>query len=193
MKDVLKRYLADLSTALSSLDHRKLQAMAEKILATRRSASTVFLIGNGGCAATASHSACDWGRELGIRTVCFSDNAATLTARANDFGYDDVFHKQLEVFLSPGDLLVAYSGSGSSQNVVRAVDLARARGNYVIGVTGNYNGGRGGELARRADLAIVISSESMERIEDIVLVTSHVVREYMRSTTSDAADNPAPV
>lgn len=189
MKHVLETYLADLSVALESLDHRALKAMGDKILATKESASTVFLIGNGGCAAAASHSACDWGRDLGVRTLCFADNTPTFTARANDFGYDEAFRKQLEVFLSPGDILVAFSGSGNSSNILRAVELAKARQNYVIGVTGNYAGGQGGKLARLADLSIVISSQSMERIEDVAVTINHVIREYMSAVVGspDAA------
>lgn len=187
MKDVLETYLADLSAALGKLDHRDLKTMADKILSTKESAATVFLIGNGGCAAAASHSACDWGRDLGVRTLCFADNTPTFTARANDFGYDEAFRKQLEVFLSPGDVLVAYSGSGNSENIIRAVELARERGNFVIGVTGNHARGQGGKLARLADLAVVIASESMERIEDVVVTINHIIREYMISVTGDSA------
>ena len=181
MERFLEGYRADLERALRRLDPAPLRAMAEAMIAARAAGRQVFLLGNGGSAATPSHSAGDWAKELGLRTRCLSDNVALLTALANDVAYDAVFVEQLEVYLEPGDVVIAYSGSGNSANVLRAVEYAKAHGARTIGVTGDYRGEGGGRLATLADIAVVIASESMERIEDGHLIVNHIVKEYVKA------------
>ncbi len=131
MERFLEGYRADLERALRRLDPAPMRAMAEAMIAARAAGRQVFLLGNGGSAATPSHSAGDWAKELGLRTRCLSDNVALLTALANDVAYDAVFVEQLEVYLEPGDVVIAYSGSGNSANVLRAVEYAKAHGLYI--------------------------------------------------------------
>ncbi|MBC8344414.1 MAG: SIS domain-containing protein [Bacteroidetes bacterium] len=154
--------------------------MADKILEVKANDHTVFLIGNGGSSATPSHSAGDWLKELELNAICLSDNIPAVTAFANDTGYDNVFLGQLKIFLSEGDIVIGYSGSGNSINVINAVKYARNKGNFVIGITGNYNNGKGGLLQENSDLGIVVDSESMERIEDSHLIINHLVKEYIK-------------
>ena len=175
------QYLHDLNNALSLLDIQQLEKIAEKIIEVRRNNNSVFLIGNGGSSATPSHSAGDWTKELKIKTCCLSDNTPSLTAFANDTDYSNIFKGQLEVFLSPGDILIGYSGSGNSPNVLNAIGFAKSKGNFTIGMTGNYKNKNGGDLAMLADLSIVAQTTSMERIEDLHLIINHIIKEYIKN------------
>ncbi len=182
MRELLSAYIDDLCEALRGVDPAKIETMARKILEVRSKSRTVYLLGNGGSSATPSHSAGDWTKELGLRAVCLSDNTPSVTAYANDVSYDEVFRGQLEVFLAAGDLVIAYSGSGNSANVVSAVEFARKNGNYTIGLSGNYRNGAGGRLVQTVDLPIVVPTRSMERIEDAHLIINHVVKDYIKAS-----------
>ena len=86
----------------------------------------------------------------------------------------------MEVFLEQGDLVIAYSGSGNSPNVINAIDYAKSKGNCTIGITGNYKNGEGGLLAKRAKLVLVFDTQSMEVIEDLHLVVNHIIKESIK-------------
>jgi len=95
----------------------------------------VFFIGNGGSAAIASHMATDWAKNGGVRAMAFNDGSL-LTCLSNDYGYPHVFEKPIELFGDPGDLLFAISSSGRSENILRGVEAARARGIAVVTLSG---------------------------------------------------------
>lgn len=183
MVDFISHYIEDLFAALKLIDKRILNDITEVIRTARGSSNTVFLIGNGGSSATPSHSAGDWTKELRLKTICLTDNASALTAFANDTDYSNIFAGQLETFLTPGDIVIGYSGSGNSQNILAAISLAKEKGNFTIGITGNYKGNQGGGLANLADLALVVQTESMERIEDIHLIINHIIKEYIKESS----------
>ena len=138
-------------------------------------------MGNGGSSATPSHSAGDWSKELGVRTICLTDNIPVLTAFANDTDYSNIFKGQLEIFLQPGDIVIGYSGSGNSENVINAIDYANLCKNLTIGVTGNYNNKAGGKLKQSAKICIFIDTKSMEIIEDGQLIVNHMLKEYIKT------------
>ena len=139
------------------------------------------MIGNGGSAATPSHSAGDWSKELGIPTIAHTDNISSLTAWANDTDYANVFAGQLSTFAKSGDLVIAYSGSGNSPNVLNGILAAKKAGCRTAAITGDYNGGNGGKLAEMVDVAIVVPTTSMERIEDMQLIINHIVKEATKA------------
>lgn len=174
-------YTEDLATALRMLDIEMLEQLCWKIAAAGESGHAIYLFGNGGSSATPSHSAGDWAKTLGIRSFCLTDNTPFVTAISNDEAYEDVFRSQLKVYLKPGDLVIAYSGSGNSPNVVNAVTYVKERGNYTVGITGDYQGKGGGKLAQLADLVILTPSKSMEIIEDTHLVINHIIKEYIKA------------
>ena len=147
----------------------------------RNSDATVHFIGNGGSAGTPSHSAGDWSKELSLRTISHTDNAASLTAWANDTSYDNIFVGQLSTFIRPGDLVVGFSGSGESANVINGMEYSKEAGCKTVAITGNYRGFGGGKLAKIADLCILVPSESMERIEDAQLIINHLIKEAVKS------------
>ncbi|MER3404974.1 MAG: phosphoheptose isomerase, partial [Chloroflexota bacterium] len=111
-----------------------------------------------------------------VRALALTDNVPLLTAWANDSAYSDVFAEQLENLVEPGDVVVAISGSGNSPNVLKAVELARARGAATIGWTG-FQGGR---LKDLVDVVIIVPSDSMAQIEDVHLTLNHALAEALR-------------
>jgi D-sedoheptulose 7-phosphate isomerase len=174
-------YITDLSHALEILDPRAIEKFATAVEEVMDNGGTVHFIGNGGSAGTPSHSAGDWSKELGLPTLCHVDNVSGLTAWANDTEYENVFKGQLATFLRPGDIVVGYSGSGNSPNVLNGISFASEQGCTTIAVTGDYRGMGGGKLAEMVDIAIVAQTESMERIEDLQLVVNHIVKESIKA------------
>lgn len=168
---------------LGRLDGNVIAAFVEELELARRHQRTVFFIGNGGSAATASHFANDLvkatrvdGRS-GFRAVSLTDNIQLLTALANDHGYETVFTGQMRDLFKGGDLLVAISASGNSPNVVAAVKLAKERGGRTVGLVGFD----GGALRDLCDLVVHVRSEKGEYgpVEDIHLILEHLITGYL--------------
>ena len=180
MKRFMKHYIDDLKNSLDALEYEKISKITDILKDLRNRKKTVFLIGNGGSSSTPSHSAGDWSKTLGIKAICLTDNTPAVTAFANDTEYENIFKGQLETFLEEGDVVIGYSGSGNSPNVIRAIEYAKECGNTTIGITGNYKNGKGGKLNLIADISIVVNTESMERIEDVHLIINHIIKEYLR-------------
>ena len=180
--DFMDGYIADLSRALNSLSRESVGLLYTEMLQVMDNGGKVHFIGNGGSAATPSHSAGDWSKELGLPTLAHTDNIAALTGWANDTSYANIFVGQLQTWLEPGDLVVGYSGSGNSSNVLNGITYAAEKGARTVGITGNYKSGKGGALAEMADVAIVCDTTSMERIEDLQLIINHIVKEAVKAS-----------
>jgi D-sedoheptulose 7-phosphate isomerase len=153
----------------------------EQIIATLRQARAagqrIFVFGNGGSSANASHIVNDMikstiqpGRPR-MKLICLSDNVPTLTAYANDVSYDIVYSEPLASLAEPGDVAIALSGSGNSPNVLRAMDVALEMGLTRVGLTGRD----GGKLKDQCDICVIVPSDSMQVIEDAHLVILHAV------------------
>ena len=179
--DFANSYISDLKVTLDNISMDSLEAFWNIVELTRQEGGSVHFIGNGGSAATPSHSAGDWSKELGLKTISHTDNMSSFSAWANDEGYSQVFVGQLSTFAESGDLLIAYSGSGNSDNVINGVGYAREIGCTTVAITGDYNGMGGGKIVNLVDLAIVVPSTSMERIEDVQLVINHIIKEAVKS------------
>jgi D-sedoheptulose 7-phosphate isomerase len=151
--------------------------------------ATIFFCGNGGSASTASHFACDLGKNTvhpvkgRFRTLALVDNIPAVTAYGNDTGYDQVFVEQARSLMRPGDVLVAISGSGNSANVLHAVDYARSLGCQVIGLVGFD----GGALRARADVALIVPGRNIEQAEDGHLILNHAVCVTVRALDASEA------
>ena len=178
--DFSKDYISDLTSTLEKLSISTLEEIWSIIEDARNSERTIHLIGNGGSAGTPSHSAGDWSKELKLRTISHTDNASSLTAWANDTNFDNIFVGQLSTFINSEDIVIGYSGSGNSKNVINGILYAKEKGCHTIAITGNYNGMGGGELAKIVDVALVVPSESMERIEDTQLIVNHIIKEAIK-------------
>ena len=177
----MREYKNDLADALDNLDADAIQQIIEGVLTILDSGGTVHFIGNGGSSGTPSHSAGDWSKELGVKTICHTDNVTALTAWANDTGYANVFAGALGTWAKKGDLVIGYSGSGNSENVLNGMEMAKEIGCKTAAVTGNYKGGNGGKLAKMVDIAIVCETSSMERIEDLQLIINHIIKEAVKA------------
>jgi len=180
-EEFAESYVGSLVKTLTEMPYSELADFWRLVESARDSGATVHFIGNGGSAGTPSHSAGDWSKELALRTISHADNTPSLTAWANDTEYQNVFAGQLSTFIREGDIVVGFSGSGNSENVLRGIELAKDRGCSTVAVTGNYRGMGGGKLADLADISIVVPSKSMERIEDVQLVINHIVKEAIKS------------
>jgi D-sedoheptulose 7-phosphate isomerase len=145
-KLIAAEYLREFESVLGQVDLDAIERVVEHLRTARDADGTVYVAGNGGSAATASHLANDLGKgtkasgRAFVRVMCLSDNVAWLTALANDEGYDRVFSGQLENFAGPGDVFMAISASGNSQNLIEAADLARRRGVVAVALLG-FDGG----------------------------------------------------
>jgi D-sedoheptulose 7-phosphate isomerase len=186
-----KDYLLAVQGVLARLDHAIVDRMAETIWRGYEQGHTLFLFGNGGSAALASHFACDIGKgtiaskRKRLKTVALTDNVALITAWANDKAYDAIFAEQLESLAEKGDMVLAISGSGNSPNVIRGLETARRLGAQTLVLTG-FDGGRAKPLA---DLCLVVPSDSMQLIEDAHLCATHAIflaiRQRMIETNAD--------
>lgn len=165
-----------------ALDLDVVSRMAEILETAARRGKRIFVLGNGGSAATASHIATDWaktaersGRPL-FRCMSLTDNVPFITAIANDLGYDQIFTRQLRNFLERGDVVVLISGSGNSPNVIRAARFARSKGATTIGMTGF----RGGRLRKLVDLCLHVESDQYGVIEDLHMGVGSLLAFYFR-------------
>lgn len=178
----IKGYLSALTQVIENFPVEKLAEIAALLQSARENQANVFICGNGGSWATAAHMVCDFGKNTRspdkkrIRVMGLGDNLPSLTAYANDEGYERVFAEPLINFMMPGDVLIAISGSGNSPNVLEAVKTANMLGGISIGLTGFD----GGQLKNLVDYPLVIPSDSMEIIEDFHMIVDHLLTICLR-------------
>jgi D-sedoheptulose 7-phosphate isomerase len=172
--------LARLHGALDELEVAALEAAAGSIGDAWREDRRVFVLGNGGSAATAQHFVCDLhGATRGRRRLSafsLTDNAPLLSALANDLGYERVFSEQIDANARAGDVVIVISASGDSENVVRAITAARDAGARTVGLLG-FGGGRARGLV---DVAIVSSSKHYGVVESVHSAVTHILAELVR-------------
>jgi D-sedoheptulose 7-phosphate isomerase len=171
-------YFRHVVNALQSLPVTSIESCVERLVQAYEMNRCVYVFGNGGSAALASHVACDLGKgtmasgRRPLRVQSLVDNVSVLTAWANDSSYEDVFAAQLKCLpIEPDDIAFAISGSGNSPNVIRALRFAREVGLSTLGLTGF----RGGAMKKLCDVCIVVPSENMQQIEDCHLSIMHAV------------------
>lgn len=178
--EYIHEYLADTVEMANSIRESDISMIIELLESARTAGKQVFVCGNGGSAATASHFAVDLGkgaslgREPRFKILCLNDCTPWLTALGNDFDYSRVFVEQLKNFGAPEDILITISGSGNSPNIIEAVEWANENGLITLGLTGRP-GGKLGEIASRR---VFIESSHMGRIEDGHSLILHVVGYY---------------
>ncbi len=176
-------YTERIAALLNVLDEDAVAATIEAIEQCSQQGNTLFTMANGGSAASASHLVNDLvaGAYLDdqprLRTLCLSDNVATVTALGNDAGFDHIFSHQLRVHMRPGDVVLAMSVSGNSENLIQAVDYANANGATTIA----YAGFDGGRLAEKCKVSVLIptSRDEYGPVEDVFNILGHVVMTYI--------------
>lgn len=199
MQNDISLYWGEVSEMVAAMPMAAAARVAELLLDCHRRGGTVFALGNGGSAATASHFACDLAKGTlaegvpAFRVVPLTDNMPLMTAWANDTSYERVFAEQLAALVRPGDVVVLISASGNSPNVLAAARVARDAGAVAIG----WTGATGGKLARLCDLALRVPSPSIEQVEDAHMMLAHSIcvalRACLRTLRYDgAALTPSP-
>lgn len=185
-------YLSEVRHCLEALDKEALELATDMVMETYRNNGKIFIFGNGGSASISSHLACDLGKgtlrrvydnsERRLRTVSLTDNVAIMTAFANDLSFDDIFVQQLRNLVETGDLIIAFSGSGNSKNIIKAVAYAKQSGARTIGFLGFKTGGK---LKKMVDCAIVIDSNHYGPIEDLHQIIGHLLSAWIAKVKSE--------
>ena len=184
-----ERYRSGLLQAIETIDLERVGRAIQVLAQARAEGRRIFVCGNGGSASTASHFVCDmvkgasFGRPHRFRIMALTDSLPTLTAYSNDVSYECVFVEQLKNFARPGDVVMAFSGSGNSPNVVRAVEFANSIGCQTIAFTGRD----GGKLAPLAQLNIHVADPHMGHIEDGHMAAMHMIVYYFMDADLDSS------
>ncbi|GCE02756.1 D-sedoheptulose-7-phosphate isomerase [Dictyobacter aurantiacus] len=185
----IQRYWQELTDACETIPLQKLNQVAEVLFSCYQRDNTIFLMGNGGSAATASHFACDLTKGTkregmpAIRALALNENVALMTAWANDTHYTRIFAEQIAALLRADDAIIVISTSGQSPNILQAAHKAQQQGAMVIALTGCP----GGELVKLADVSIQVAGHSIEQVEDLHLIVAHSLCVALRKRLDEAA------
>ena len=182
----IDKYIGKLINLLKNIDKDKISEMVKALEKSQETNSNVYVIGNGGSAATSSHMANDLGvglKRRGIKSfniISLSDNSSVCTAIANDIGFENIFYMQLKDILKKDDVLIAISCSGNSDNILKAVSYSKDIGTTIVGLTGFD----GGELKKLSDINIHIPTEKNEYglVEDMHMILDHILYSYYIDT-----------
>ena len=164
-----------MKNTIDLISKEDLNQLMSILLKAKNENKTIFVMGNGGSATTASHYCCDFnkgisfGEDKMFKFICLNDNIPTMMAYANDISYNEIFVGPLRNFLQAGDLVIGISGSGNSENVVKALEYANQIGAFTIGLTG-YDGGKVKKLCKHN---VHIPINDMQITEDLHLVLDH--------------------
>lgn len=177
-KETLATYFNQVKEVISQLDIEAINSLADALMHCYENGKQVFIFGNGGSGATASHVAGDfikgvsYGLDKRFRFICLNDNSSAFAAIANDLGYDYVFVEQLKNFINEGDLVIGLSGSGNSVNVVKAFEYAASCKAKTVA----FCGYKGGKIKQMADYVVHIPVSDMEQTEDLHLMVFHALK-----------------
>lgn len=183
-RSAIKTYLETEIEVINNLDIDSINEAMNAIMEAYEAKKRIYIFGNGGSSATASHYQNDFNKGISeyvenkFKFHCLNDNMATIMAIANDIGFEEVFRFQLTNNLEEGDLIVAISGSGNSKNIINAVEYAKSQGNKIIGLTG-FNGGK---LKEMSDISLHAPVNSMQITEDIHMIFDHLIMSIFYGT-----------
>lgn len=179
----IEQYLQTEIEILQQLDKEAVNTLMNMMEDTRKAGKRIFICGNGGSAATASHFVCDFMKGVSLEQrvkydfECLNDNVPLMMAIGNDIGYEDIFVMPLRAKLHPGDLVIGISGSGNSENVVRAIRYAKENGGRTAALVG-YSGGK---LLSLADHAVHVNINNMQIVEDVHMILDHMMMYILAS------------
>jgi D-sedoheptulose 7-phosphate isomerase len=185
-------YLTKLKELLDIFPHDTFEEIGRVLMSAYKDEKHIFIMGNGGSGATASHFACDINKgccfelEKKFKVICLNDNIPSILAYANDLSYDKIYVEQLKNFLRPGDVVIGISGSGNSENVLQAVSYAKEKGAITIGLAG-FDGGK---LARISDLPFVAAIHDMQKVEDVHMIVIHMLMQYLSKALGVGKSGP---
>ena len=175
----IAKYLQAIQATINNLDPEVIASFATHLENAYNSNQSIYVIGNGGSAANASHFAQDLAKGIffekpvakTMKAISLTDNIAHITAIANDTGYQNIFSAQLNTYANTGDVLVCISGSGNSENIIEAVKAAKQKNMFVIGVTGFD----GGQLKTMSDFSVHVPLHEMCTVESIHSIIFHLI------------------
>jgi D-sedoheptulose 7-phosphate isomerase len=182
----VRDYFRTVQDLINHVPYEAVDAVVDVLMQANRAGQTVFICGNGGSAATATHFACDLAKRPNVtgqprfRVISLTDNNALMTALSNDISYDAVFSEQLLPLVRPNDVVIGISGSGNSKNVLNAMQVAKDAGAITIGFSG-YNGGK---LKTMVDYSVHINLDVMAIVEDVHLMVEHAICERLLALNS---------
>lgn len=180
INDFAKNYLGDLKELINTIDINEITEFIKEIENAYKNGKTIFIMGNGGSAATASHFVCDINKGVSLKlqkkfkVLCLNDNIPIMLAYSNDISYDSVFIEQLKNFIMNDDLVIGISGSGNSKNVLNAIEYSNKVGARTFGIIGCD----GGKLKDIAQKSLIVRSFDMQKIEDCHMILTHVTMQY---------------
>ncbi len=189
MIDEIRSYLDQVSGLVLQIPPADIERITGIILNARRTGNRVFVFGNGGGSATSAHFVCDLAKGTALpgrprlKAISLAENMPLLTAWANDTDYTNTFGEQLKNLVEPGDVVIGFSGSGMSPNVINAFRVANEAGAVSVLLSG-FSGGKAAEVASEA---IVVPSEDMQQIEDVHLVLAHIIFRCLKREISEEA------
>src|SRR5215470_3892983 len=191
-----RSYFIRLSETIERLPYVDIDGITQVLMDAYDHCRMIFVFGNGGSAALASHLACDLGKGTvngspkRFKVIALTDNVPLMTAWANDSHYENIFSEQLANFARPGDVAIAISASGNSGNVLKALNAARQAGLVTTGLTGFH----GGRMLALCDACVVVPSDNMQIIEDLHLSIAHAlftcIRDRIKCPNSDSRVGP---
>jgi D-sedoheptulose 7-phosphate isomerase len=188
----IKEYFRELNELVPQLPYCDIASIAAAFLDAFTEQRTVYVFGNGGSAASASHMMCDMNKGASSlsagqrpRVMALTDNVSLISAWANDFGYERIFSEQLKTFLKPRDVAFAISTSGDSPNVLLALETAKEYGALTVGLAGC----QGGHMKALCDVCAVVPSENVQVIEDLHHAMMHSIFTAVREGLLATAGN----
>jgi D-sedoheptulose 7-phosphate isomerase len=194
-KKFTKEYLEKIRSILDSMGEDlidKMDKLASILLKARERGNTIFIMGNGGSASTASHFVGDLSKGTIVegfprfKAASLTDNIPNILAWANDYGYEQIFVEQLKNLMEPGDIVIGISVSGNSMNIIKAIEYANRNGGITIGLSGCD----GGKLLKCAQENIHVPSSYMQKVEDIHLLIEHLLTSLIREEQEKNRDHP---
>jgi D-sedoheptulose 7-phosphate isomerase len=178
-------FLGRVGTALSEVNLDEVRKVAEALERAYRKGRTVFIMGNGGSSASASHLACDLryaeGKQNRLQVMCLTDNVPLVTALGNDLGHSEVFKSQFEQLISTADVVIVLSVSGDSENIVQAADFARQHGALTVG----FLGSDGGRTQALMDIHLTTSSSDFSVVESVHCVLTQMLAAIFQRLASE--------
>jgi D-sedoheptulose 7-phosphate isomerase len=180
--DEIKEYFGTLQAVIDRLNLTEINSVLALLSEAYRRKKQIFIMGNGGSAATASHFVCDFNKGIcedkstKFRMICLNDNVPTMMAIANDLDYESIFIEQLKNLMEPGDYVIGISGSGNSENVLRAIKYA----NEHQGVTIGFSGYSGGKLKDLTKFGVHVNINDMQIVEDIHMILDHLMMKVLK-------------
>jgi len=184
---VIKEYFNDIKSALDDMPLDNILKVIDALEKARIKRKTVYICGNGGSAATASHCACDFSKGTnhndtpGLKVIALNDNVPLMTAWANDESYHQLYARQLENIVEKGDIAIGISVSGNSSNILNFIRTAHDKGALTVGFTSKI----GGELKNVVDIPVRLPVDNMEQAEDLHLLLTHIITTCLRVVSSE--------